>query len=70
MLQGLFQDVRRAFWRAASAQRLNNDVRDAIREAQNSLEASRKGENLRAPIDALRYQKALLDALGDPNWRG
>jgi outer membrane protein TolC len=65
VLQGLFQDVRRAFWRAASAQRLNNDVRNTIREAQNALESSRKGENLRAPIDALRYQKALLDSLRD-----
>jgi outer membrane protein, multidrug efflux system len=65
VLQSLFQDVRRAFWRAASAQRLSKDVRDAIREAQNALEASRKGETLRAPIDALRYQKSLLDALAD-----
>jgi outer membrane protein TolC len=65
VLQALFQDVRRAFWRAASAQRLNSDVRETIREAQNALEASRKGETLRAPIDALRYQKALLDALRD-----
>jgi outer membrane protein TolC len=63
VLQALFQDVRRAFWRAASAQRLNSDVRETIREAQNALESSRKGETLRAPIDALRYQKALLDAL-------
>jgi len=65
VLQGLFQDVRRAFWRAASAQRLSNDIRDTIREAQNALESSRKGETLRAPIDALRYQKALLDQLRD-----
>jgi len=65
VLQALFQDVRRAFWRAASAQRLSKDVRDTIREAENALEASRKGETLRAPIDALRYQKALLDALRD-----
>jgi outer membrane protein TolC len=67
VLQALFQDVRRAFWRAASAQRLSNDVRESIREAQNALESSRKVENeaLRSPIDALRYQKALLDALRD-----
>jgi outer membrane protein TolC len=65
VLQALFQDVRRAFWRAASAQRLNNDVRDTIREAQNALESSRKAETLRAPIDALRYQKSLLDELRD-----
>ena len=65
VLQALFQDVRRAFWRAASAQRLSKDVRDTIREAEKALESSRKGETLRAPIDALRYQKALLDALRD-----
>jgi outer membrane protein TolC len=65
VMQGLFQDVRRAFWRAASAQRLSGDVRASIREAQNALESSRKSEQLRAPIDALRYQKALLDALRD-----
>jgi outer membrane protein, multidrug efflux system len=65
VLQGLFQDVRRAFWRAASAQRLSNDIREASREAKNALESSRKSETLRAPIDALRYQKALLDALRD-----
>jgi outer membrane protein TolC len=65
VMQGLFQDVRRAFWRAASAQRLNSDVRESIREAQSALESSRKSEQLRAPIDALRYQKALLDALRD-----
>jgi outer membrane protein, multidrug efflux system len=65
VLQGLFQDVRRAFWRAASAQRLGNDVRDAIREAEKSLESSRQGESLKAPVDALRYQKALLDSIRD-----
>jgi len=65
VLQALFQDVRRAFWRAASAQRLSSDIREATRAAQNALESSRKSEALRAPIDALRYQKALLDSLRD-----
>jgi outer membrane protein, multidrug efflux system len=65
VLQSLFQDVRRAFWRAASAQRLNADVQDTIKEAQKALDNSRKGESLRAPIDALRYQKTLLDSLRD-----
>jgi outer membrane protein TolC len=63
VMQSLFQDVRRAFWRALSAQRLAGDIRETIREAQNALEASHKSEQLRSPIDALRYQKALLDAL-------
>jgi outer membrane protein TolC len=67
VLQALFQDVRRAFWRAAAAQRLNGEVRDSIRVSQRALESSRKVESeaLRAPIDALRYQRSLLDALRD-----
>jgi outer membrane protein TolC len=67
VLQALFQDVRRAYWRAASAQRLSNDIRESTRVAQRALESSRKVENeqLKSPIDALRYQRALLDALRD-----
>jgi outer membrane protein TolC len=64
-IQSLFQDVRRAFWRAASAQRLRGEVRNSIRAAERALESSRKleSEALRSPIDALRYQRALLDLL-------
>jgi outer membrane protein TolC len=65
VLQSLFQDVRRAFWRAASAQRLSSEVRESIREAEKALDSSRQSETLRAPIDALHYQKALLDSLHD-----
>lgn len=65
VIQSLFEDVRGAFWRAASAQKLANNVSDAIGGAQTALTASRgvESERLRAPIDALRYQKALLDLL-------
>lgn len=65
VIQSLFEDVRGAFWRAASAQKLANSVNDAIGSAQGALTASRSVESqrLRAPIDALRYQKALLDLL-------
>jgi outer membrane protein TolC len=67
VLQTLFQDVRRAYWRAASAQRLSGEVRESIRVATQALDSSRKieSEALRSPIDALRYQKSLLDALRD-----
>jgi outer membrane protein TolC len=63
--QQLLQDVRRAFWRAASAQRLSKDVRESIRAAESALPEARKVETeaLRSPIDALRYQKLLLDLL-------
>jgi len=63
--QSLFQDVRRAFWRAAGAQVLNARIRSAIHEAEGALSNSRQveKEGLRSPVDALRYQKALLDLL-------
>lgn len=61
----LLQDVRRAFWRAASAQRLQGEVRAATASARAALASSRRieSEGLRSPVDALRYQKALLDLL-------
>ena len=64
-VQTLLQDVRRAYWRAAAAQRLTNDVKAAIRAAEGALPAARKveTEGLKSPIDSLRYQKALLDAI-------
>lgn len=65
VVQKLMQDVRVAFWRAASAQRLRGKVTAAIHAAQAALPEARKAESeaLRSPIDALRYQKLLLDLL-------
>jgi outer membrane protein TolC len=61
----LIQDVRTAFWRTASAQKLRNDVRKAIDLAEDALKDARQAENerLRSPIDALRYQRQLLENL-------
>ncbi|MDD5250972.1 MAG: TolC family protein [Rhodocyclaceae bacterium] len=61
----LIQDVRTAFWRAASAQKLQADVRKAIADAEDALADSRKAEaeKLRNPLDALRYQRQLLENL-------
>jgi len=61
----LIQDVRFAFWRTASAQRLKEDVRSAIALAEDALDDARKAENerLRNPVDALRYQRQLLENL-------
>jgi outer membrane protein, multidrug efflux system len=63
--QNLLQDVRGAFWRAASAQALGAKVNAAIHDADEALERSRlvEREGLRAPLDALRYQRTLLDLL-------
>jgi outer membrane protein TolC len=65
VLQALFQDVRRAFWNAAAAQRMSNEVREVVAEAQKALDNSRQAEALRSPVDALHYQKAMLDTLHD-----
>jgi outer membrane protein TolC len=64
-LHTLIQDVRFAFWRTASAQRLRDDVRKAIVLAEDALSDARKAEaeRLRSPIDALRYQRQLLENL-------
>jgi outer membrane protein, multidrug efflux system len=64
-VQTLLQDVRRAFWRAAAAQTLDGEVKEAIRAAEATLPAARRveTEGLKSPVDSLRYQKALLDAI-------
>jgi outer membrane protein, multidrug efflux system len=65
VIQTLLQDVRRAFWRAASAQRLSHQIADSIEAAEAALPNARKveTEGLRSPVDSLRYQKALLDLI-------
>ena len=61
----LMQDVRSAFWRTLAAQRLEGQVRDAVKLAEEALEDARKVENerVRAPIDSLRFQRQLLENL-------
>lgn len=61
----LIQDVRTAFLRAASAQKLRTEVRDGIAQAEAALKDSRKAEDerLRSPIESLRYQRQLLENL-------
>jgi outer membrane protein TolC len=66
VVTNLLGDVRRAYWRAAAAQRLHQRIEQAIREAQDALPRARKveTEGLQSPVDSLRYQKALLDLIG------
>lgn len=61
----LVQDVITAFWRTASAQKLNAQVRSAIQGAEGALADSRKAESegLRSPLDSLKYQRQLLENL-------
>lgn len=61
----LIQDVRIAFWRAASAQKLSDDVKRAIALGEAALGDARtaEAERLRSPLDSLRYQRQLLENL-------
>jgi len=61
----LIQDVRTAFWRATSAQKLRNEVKLAIVGAEEALNDARKAEEerVRSPLDALRYQRQVLESL-------
>lgn len=61
----LVQDVRVAYWRAASAQRLRGDVQSALALAEEAMVDSRQAEEerLRSPLDTLRYQRQLTENL-------
>ena len=61
----LIQDVRTAFWRTASAQKLRDEVKSAIALAEEALIDARKAEaeRIRSPLDALRYQRQVLENL-------
>ena len=61
----LMQDVRTAYWRAASAQLLKADVQKTIALAEEAMTDSRKasGERVRNPLEPLRYQRQLLENL-------
>lgn len=59
----LMQDVRTAYWRAASAQLLKADVIKIIALAEEALVDSRKASNerIKNPLEPLRYQRQLLE---------
>ena len=61
----LMQDVRTAYYRAAAAQQLKEDVSRTIALAEEALKDSRTAEaqRLRSPVDSLRYQRQLLENL-------
>ncbi|MDO9023115.1 TolC family protein [Zwartia sp.] len=59
----LVQDIQIAYLRAASAQKLKDDILKTIKSAEVALRSSKQGKDGgdRSPLDAMRYQKALLD---------
>jgi outer membrane protein TolC len=64
-MQQLLLDVKTAYWRAVAAQRLRNTVSNTVKIAEAALVDSRKAENQRNrnPLDAMRYQRQLLESL-------
>lgn len=64
-LHTLTQDVRAAWWRAASAQKLRGEVGQTLAQAEKALADSRKAEDeaIKNPIETLRYQRSLVDTI-------
>ncbi|MCI8211815.1 transporter [Pseudomonas sp. S25] len=59
----IIQQVRAAYWEAATAERLKPEVQRTLVEARSALERAQQTEKQRllAPLDALRFQKGLLE---------
>ena len=65
VVQNIVQDVRYAYWRAVSAQRLLPKMDALLQNAQAALQRTRMMEKLQLqpPMQALNYQKALLEVI-------
>ena len=64
-LHNLVQDVRTVYWRVAAQQSLQASLRSTIQSAEVALQDVRKveAEQLRSPLEPLRYQRQLLENL-------
>ena len=65
MTNQIIQQVRSAYWRAASAEPLAREVGPLLEEAYKALEDARATERKRlvAPLESLNYQRALLEVI-------
>lgn len=63
VLHLLMQQTRQAWWQAAGAQLLEARIDPVLKQARQALEDSRQVEveKLRSPLEALSYQRQLLD---------
>lgn len=63
VVQLLMQQAREAFWQATGAQRLQKQAEPLLVQARQALDDSRRVEesNLTAPLEALAYQRELLE---------
>ena len=65
VIHNITQDVRAAYWRSVSAERLLTKINPLIQQTTETLKNSREIETkqLRSPLEALYYQRELLDIL-------
>jgi outer membrane protein TolC len=65
VIQNIVQDVRYAYWRAVSAERLLPKMDALLQSAYAALQRARMLEKLQLqpPLQALNYQKALLEVI-------
>jgi outer membrane protein TolC len=63
VLHLLMQQTRQAYWQAAGAQQLQDRIEPVLQTARQALDDARKVEveKLRSPLEALNYQRQLLD---------
>jgi outer membrane protein TolC len=71
VMQSLLSDLRNSYWRALGAQRLSRQADALIARVYQALAKSREAEaqGLLPPVQALAYQRALLDSLAQLNTR-
>ena len=64
-LHDLMNSVRSAFWRAAAAQELQDEIDELLLAARHSLQNARQVEieRLKPPLEVLRFQKSLMDVI-------
>lgn len=67
VVHNIVQDVRAAYWQAASAERLLTRIDPLISRIDDALAAARHIESqaLKPPLEALEYRRDLLKALND-----
>ncbi|MBX3619150.1 MAG: TolC family protein [Rhizobacter sp.] len=63
VLHLLMQQTRQAYWQAVGAQQLESKIEPVLKQARDALADARKveAERLRSPLEALTYQRQLLD---------
>ena len=65
LVNSIIQQVRGAFWLAAGSERMLGEIDELLVEARQALQdaASVEEQRLRPPLEALRYQKGLIEII-------